>query len=115
MTALAGSGRLADLRPVGDPVVFVYGTAVDDVFIGRDFIERRDDEEPWAHLHAESHGMDRRREPFRPAQPSKMTRFRGPLGDTMLAASRLPYAQEGRSRRGGRCAQRPDCHQRGLR
>src|SRR5215472_10143074 len=52
MTTPDGSGRLADLRPVGDPVAIVYGPAVDDVFIGRDYIERRIDAELWEHLHA---------------------------------------------------------------
>jgi SpoVK/Ycf46/Vps4 family AAA+-type ATPase len=106
MTAPAVSGRLADLRPVGDPVTIVYGTAVDDVFIGKDYIERRIEEELWEHLHAEgmqrivlssNHGglyfrdgeswrTARRRESPRPAPPGEMTLFRGPLGATVLAA-----------------------------
>ena len=53
MTAVAGSGRLASLRPIGDPVMIVYGPAVDDVFVGHDYIQRRIDQELWERLHAE--------------------------------------------------------------
>ena len=52
VAAPAGSGRLAGLRPVGDPVVIVYGST-DDVFIGQDYIERWLETELWERLRAE--------------------------------------------------------------
>jgi len=105
MTTLAGSGRLADLRPVGDPVAIVYGPAVDDVFIGRDYIERRIDTELWEHLHAagfqrivlssdvrgvyfldaESRRMVRP-DSGQPTPRTRMKTFRGPLGASVLTA-----------------------------
>jgi SpoVK/Ycf46/Vps4 family AAA+-type ATPase len=108
MIATTGSGRLAGLQAAGDPVAIVYGPAVDDLFIGADYIERRIDEELWERLRAEgferivlssnrggvyfrdanSRRLSRRRDAARPAGPApgrqKMTLFSGPLGDTML-------------------------------
>jgi SpoVK/Ycf46/Vps4 family AAA+-type ATPase len=103
----AGSGRLAGLRPAGDPLAIVYGSPVDDVFIGRDFIERRIGQELWEHLRDEgfqrivltsnqdgvyfldraSRQASRRRDDPPPGRPGRMTHFRGPLGDTMLSAT----------------------------
>ena len=113
MAAPVGSGRLAELRPVGDPVVIVYGSATDDVFIGQDYIERRLETELWERLRAEgfqrivyssnrdgvyfldaeSRRLSRRRDPDRAAAPRKMARFRGPLGDIVLTAKPAELAQ----------------------
>ncbi len=103
----AGSGRLAGLRPAGDPLAIVYGSPVDDVFIGHDFIERRIGQELWEHLRDEgfqrivltsnqdgvyfldraSRRSSRRHDDPLPGRPGRMTHFRGPLGDTMLSAT----------------------------
>ena len=49
-----------------------------------------------------SHGMARGREPSRLTPSGKMTHFRGPLGDTMLAAADVPIRMKARgSRMGG--------------
>ena len=106
MTAAAGSGRLAELRPIGDPVMIVYGPAVDDIFVGHDYIQRRIDLELWERLHAEGFGrivlssnhggvyfrdaisrqLARRRDQPQRAGPGRMNHFSGPLGTVMLAA-----------------------------
>jgi SpoVK/Ycf46/Vps4 family AAA+-type ATPase len=105
MTAPAGSGRLAGLLPVGDPVTIVYGPAVDDIFVGHDYIQRRIDQELWERLHAEgfdrivlssnhdgvyfrdaiSRKLARRRDQRRSAGPGQMNHFSGPLGTVRLA------------------------------
>jgi len=104
MPTATDSGRLAELRPVGDPVAIVYGPAADDIFIGRDYVARRIDQELWERLRAagfqrivlisnhdgvyvldaESRRLTRRRVRARPAAPRKMTLFSGPLGDAVV-------------------------------
>lgn len=101
-----GGGRIAGLRLTGDPVVIVYGVAVDDVFIGEDYIERRIDELLWERLRAEGFRrivLSTNRNPvhFRDAEsrhlarpgaspssarPGRMRHFRdvGPMGATVL-------------------------------
>ena len=115
MREAAGSGRLTGLRPAGDPLVIVYGSAVEDVFIGRDYIERRIDAELWERLRAEgfqrivltsnhagvyfrdaeSRRLTRRREARPAAQAGRMKDFRGPMGDTVVAARQPALAGAG--------------------
>jgi AAA+ superfamily predicted ATPase len=102
-----GGGRIASLRPAGDPVMIVYGPAVDDIFVGDDYVIRRIEELLWEQLHAEgfrpivfsairrplffrdagSRQLIRPRAAAPPARPGRMRYFDdGPLGATVLAA-----------------------------
>jgi len=103
---MSGSGRLAGLSPVGDPLAVVYGPGVVDSFIGTDYIKRWIDEELWEQLQAKgfqrvvlssnrqglyfrdagSRQLSARRTQAAPARPRRMTLFKGPMGDTILTA-----------------------------
>lgn len=115
----ADGGRIASLRPTGDPVLIVYGPAVDDIFIGEDCVVRRIEELLWERLHAEgfrrivfsslrrplffkdarSRQLARPRGPAPPARPGRMRHFSdGPLGAAdVLTGSAAPVPAGGQA------------------
>ncbi len=125
-----GGGRIAALRPTGDPVAIVFGAAVDDVFIGEDYIERRIDELLWERLHAEGFRrivLSTNRSPvyFRdaesrrlarpadsppPARSGGMRHFRnaGPMGATVVATRPAAAQAQGGGGQGGATAAAQD-------
>jgi SpoVK/Ycf46/Vps4 family AAA+-type ATPase len=118
-----GRGRIAGLQLTGDPVFIVYGSAVDDVFIGEDYIERRIDELLWELLRAEGFRrivLSTNRSPlyFRDAESYRLTRPRdapqstrsggmrhfreaGPMGAAVLRTRPAVVQAGGDSRPGG--------------